>query len=497
MSAWSALSAGTRTLILTVGGLAVVGVGYVGWQISQPSKVPDPAVSTVAELTAPPPEAETAVIAKTETAPEPVVAPQAVATPKTSAVPEAEAAPDAVPASALPTEDLSDNPAALPAAPPSFDTWRVEPGGDAVVSGQAAPGSRVVVLVDGAPVAEVDASPSGEFAALFTLPPNDNASLMTLTMTPPVGPEVISDEMVALGAITGPDVVAAAPVPAEPDVGPVVLAPDVAEATAPPAILLTGEGAVVLQEETLPDPALAAAVSIDTISYTPDGAVQLGGRGTGGATVRIYLDNSLQQSAPISAEGQWLATLGDTPPGIYTLRVDQLDAASKVTSRFETPFKRETLEALAAVADTAEEPVATPPAATALPPATDDLADQTAEPAPTVDEPAVPAEPTATDVATDPVPAAVEPTEPEPAASADLTPQPAPDALAAVVAEPAKVQPVTITVQPGFTLWGIAQAQMGDGVMYVQVFEANRDKIKDPDLIYPGQVFAVPEGDGG
>ena len=30
--------------------------------------------------------------------------------------------------------------------------------------------------------------------------------------------------------------------------------------------------------------------------------------------------------------------------------------------------------------------------------------------------------------------------------------------------------------------------------MYVQVFEANRDKIRDPDLIYPGQVFAVPEG---
>ena len=47
-------------------------------------------------------------------------------------------------------------------------------------------------------------------------------------------------------------------------------------------------------------------------------------------------------------DGRWLVTLGDTAPGIYTLRVDQLDAAGKVTSRFETPFKRETLEALAA-----------------------------------------------------------------------------------------------------------------------------------------------------
>jgi nucleoid-associated protein YgaU len=53
--------------------------------------------------------------------------------------------------------------------------------------------------------------------------------------------------------------------------------------------------------------------------------------------------------------------------------------------------------------------------------------------------------------------------------------------------------PVTVTVQPGFTLWGIAQERYGDGVLYVQVFEANKDKIKNPDLIYPGQVFSVPE----
>ncbi|MDP4891734.1 MAG: LysM peptidoglycan-binding domain-containing protein, partial [Cypionkella sp.] len=51
---------------------------------------------------------------------------------------------------------------------------------------------------------------------------------------------------------------------------------------------------------------------------------------------------------------------------------------------------------------------------------------------------------------------------------------------------------VTITVQPGFTLWGIAKQEFGDGVMYVQVFNANKDRIKNPDLIYPGQVFTIP-----
>ena len=50
-----------------------------------------------------------------------------------------------------------------------------------------------------------------------------------------------------------------------------------------------------------------------------------------------------------------------------------------------------------------------------------------------------------------------------------------------------------ITVQPGHTLWGIARDQLGDGVLYVQVYEANRDLIRDPHWIYPGQIFAIPD----
>ncbi len=53
--------------------------------------------------------------------------------------------------------------------------------------------------------------------------------------------------------------------------------------------------------------------------------------------------------------------------------------------------------------------------------------------------------------------------------------------------------PVTVTVQPGYTLWGIAKRNFGHGILYVQVFEANRDKIRNPDLIYPGQVFTIPD----
>jgi len=53
----------------------------------------------------------------------------------------------------------------------------------------------------------------------------------------------------------------------------------------------------------------------------------------------------------------------------------------------------------------------------------------------------------------------------------------------------------TYTVQPGNSLWVIATGRYGDGLKYHQIFTANQDQIRDPDLIYPGQVFALPNSE--
>ncbi len=56
----------------------------------------------------------------------------------------------------------------------------------------------------------------------------------------------------------------------------------------------------------------------------------------------------------------------------------------------------------------------------------------------------------------------------------------------------ADMPPGSVTVVKGNSLWRIARRVYGEGTMYTQIYAANTDQIKNPDLIYPGQVFSVP-----
>jgi len=463
MGFWAGLGAGGRAAVMGLGGVAVAGGGYGLWRLSQPAPVVEPA-AVVSEA---PPVVEEAPPAAPSV--EPAVQPEAVAeTPAETAAPEAAPAPEV-----------------------TVDTWRVAADGAATVAGRTAPDALVRIIVDGAVVAEAKAMASGEFAALFTLAPNPSPSLMTLVAVLADGAEVAGKAAIALGPIAGPQVAAAEP------------------AEQPVAVMLTEEGAALVQApEAEPEPepvaegtpglAAATAVSIDTISYTASGAVQLGGRGQPGGFVRFYLDNAPLQTVLVPDSGQWFSTLKEVPAGVYVLRADQLDDAGQVTSRFETPFKRETLETLAAVAESPRQTDAAPgetpvPEEAAAPEGAVAAADageagtrpeQEATPAESAPEPA--------DAADEPVAVAEVPPEPEPAPEAMAAAEP--DAAPEPVPDPAPPSPVTVTVQPGHTLWAIARGELGEGILYIQVYEANREAIRDPDLIYPGQVFTIPSG---
>jgi nucleoid-associated protein YgaU len=300
------------------------------------------------------------------------------------------------------------------------------------------------------------------------------------------------------------------------------------EADLPPRVLRADRDGIRVIEEVRP--ADMPDLSLDAIAYDDDGQVTISGRGEGGAQVRLYLDNAAVGDATVGPDGQWRLTLPESvEPGVYTMRVDEIGADGGVTARVESPFKREDPEMLMAAlgqsgetpdaeakAPDAPEPDPAPEAETAgassaptpEPDAARDSPDPATPPAdpedPQVAEAPTP-DPAAPPPDADETPLAGDPAAPEPDTAAtdmaevDDQPQVVDTAPAvqevAADPEPPAAEPMisAITVQPGSTLWAISRERYGDGLLYVQVFQANRDKIRDPDLIYPGQVFTLPD----
>ena len=408
------------------------------------------------------------------------------AAPETAAavaeVPVAAAAPEAAVVAAV-------EPAAL-----KIDLVRVAADGATTIAGMAAAGDEISFLMAEAALAVTTADASGNFVGLFDIAPAPEPRVMRVVAKTSEG--VTREVELVIAPFAAPEALVAT---AEASVT------DAAEplaAQAPAALLIAPEGVKVVQPSAAAAAAAAAAaepaavggVTLDTITYGADGAVQLGGTGAAGSGLRVYLDQAVVAETAVGADASWQAVLTDVAAGVYTLRVDQLSADGKVTARFETPFKRETLEALAAVAAAAAPEPSSEVAALAEPAAVAPAAPASAEPASAATEsaaiaPATPAPAPAAAVTEvqAPVAAAEQPAVAEAAPVAAAAPA-APTAETPVTTTPS----VTITVQPGFTLWGIAKQEFGDGVMYVQVFNANKDRIKNPDLIYPGQVFTIP-----
>lgn len=426
---------------------------------------------------------------------------------------------------------LVDDAATATGDEPVLDVVRIDPQGGTVIAGQAAANTLVRLMLDGEEVASDTADAGGNFVLFATLPPSDEARALSLEGVSEDGSPLAGLQTVMVSAIEAAP--AAASDDAAVEVATTDTTADTSTATAPaqPTIVIAdADGAQVVQrgEEAGPE---VSQVSLDVISYGAEGEVLLSGRSVPNEQVQIYIDNEAIELVEVTSAGAWEASLTGIAPGNFTLRLDGLDAQGAVTSRLETPFQRAEPELVAAVAaqaaaaeesatttdmaDTTEEamPDASSSADTqadasaetadanavaeAVETGVEDAAEAAAETVTTavedVAEEAAEAVTTATeDTATDTAAEEATETATETAAT-ETTETAATDAAETTEGATAEPRARVVTVQAGFTLWAIAREELGDPIRYVQVFEANRDLIVDPDLIYPGQIFLIPD----
>ncbi len=340
------------------------------------------------------------------------------------------AAETAQPAQPAQTQTQTPTPSARP-RPPSFDVVRVEPSGEAVIAGRAAPGSRVTVLDGKRVIGTVVADERGQWAIVVKRPLAPGAHELSLEARISDGTVLVSENIVVV-SVPRPQVAVADQGQTQDQAADQGQTQDQAraapasqsaptqsaqtqQAALPPreserplAVLMprSGQGPIqILQQPVSLSGGLGEGTLIlETIDYDSTGTAAIGGRAKPGTRVVIYLDDKPAGVAAAGADGRWGATLDEAvAPGLHRLRVDQVDAQGKVIARVETPFLR-----------------------------------------------------------------------------------------AAMVASMSSE--TSVIVQPGNSLWRIARRVYGQGLRYSIIYQANLEQIRDPDLIYPGQIFAVPPG---
>jgi nucleoid-associated protein YgaU len=300
------------------------------------------------------------------------------------------------PAPVVAAAETAPKAAAAPAPPkPAFDVVNVEPTGESVIAGRAAPNAKVELRDSGKVVAEATTDASGQFVMIPpTLAPGEHSLMLAAP---------------ASGGLTSNAVAVSVAEPAVKSPAP----PPVASAPIASASISTGEA--------------GSRVAVKSVEASPGGRLVATGAAAPNATVRLYLSGAYIGDATTNADGRWSMTIAHgMTQGAYKVRADEIDPANAaVVARAEAPFAY-------------------------------------------------------------------------PAASAD-TPAPAAAPVVAIAAGSRadlvidSVQ--THHVEPGHTLWGISQRFYGDGSRYELIFAANSDQIKNPNLIYPGQMFVVPKRD--
>lgn len=432
------------------------------------------------------------------------------------------------------------NPPAMPGPDtvPTFDVVRVEPTGEAVIAGQAAPEAKVEILDGTTTIATAEANEAGEWAMAVDKPlPPGSHDLALRTTSKDQKTATLSDQRVTVSV----------PQPGSKDVLVVVNTPDAAskvlqvpDATSAPAATAettatppaaSGEQVAAAPGADQSSPAAEAKPGEQQVATAEPAAPATGTDTTGEPPAASTADNTAEQPAGGASDEQ----VATAEPGLP--KEPPVATEAPVTGEPQI---------------TAEAPVAGEPPVKAEPPiaAETDLAAKE-EPAPPAPKPEVTVAAVEADTAGAVYIAGTVKTgetvrvylndqplgEAQPSASGTWLVQtkkdmPAGnytvradqvDASGAVVAraevpfdrevEVAVLKPggaaggdtgaslsgampemETVVIKKGDNLWRIARGAWGKGMRWSTIYQANNDQIRNPHWIYPGQVFIMPKG---
>jgi nucleoid-associated protein YgaU len=500
-----------RAIIIGIVGLLLIAIA-IGLSLLQRPSEPDlvatapaaPSAPTgaVAPVTPPPPMAPAASVAPTV----PVVASE----------PSAAAAEGVPPAAASQSAPVATE---QPVAP-SFDVVRVDEKGDAVIAGRAAPNSEVVVRDGQTAIGAVTTDSRGEFVFLPEKPLAPGQRVLSLESTDPAtGAAVVSQDEVVL---------------AVPEKGKTIAGMAAATGdTTPLAVLVPRDGSGARPLQVPEPPPMAAA---PTASDAPTASNAPATSDAPAAVAAVVPDEPAPSTtaAPVVADAQPTAPAPSAPPKAAAPAPvtvpPQVAAAPEAAAPASTPAPMAggTVQAPSTLPSSPVPPVAM--AAPSLPeivppkangnqaiardggPVSVDVVDYDEIGNVTVGGQAQPGAQVQVYVNNGFVGRVIvagtgrwslTPT-------ANISPgryllrvdQLAPSGMViaraelpftrANVTEIAASDNRAVVVQPGNSLWRIARRVYGKGLMYSDIYRANREQIRNPNLIYPGQIFAVP-----
>jgi len=411
-------------------------------------------------------------------------------------------------------------PAAVPAetTAPSFDIVRVEPTGETVVAGLAAPKAKVELLDGSAPIATAEANERGEWAMAVEKPlAAGTHDLSIRTTSPDKKTETLSEQSVAvqvqepgkgeaLVVLNTPD--AASKVLQKPDAAtaetklaaaqPESAAPKANEAAPPAAATPNGAaGAPAASNAPATADTTAKPDSAATANAAPNADAPKADAPAGADTL-AESDKAAQPDATAGASAAAPADAAIAAKPAAPADAKSSDAAAPAEAPKVTVDAVEVEDGKLFVAGSAKTKapvrvyVDEKPVGVAKPGEGGRWlleAPQTVEPGRRVVRADQLEGDTGKVVARAEVPFERSPDE------AVLVPVAAGGGAGGANADGNVPAPQNVIIRRGDNLWRISRRLYGRGIRFSTIYEANNDQIRNPDLIYPGQTFVLPTGD--